>query len=274
MDFIEKLSSIRKRNKSLLCVGLDPDRDRIPRFLLKERDPLLAFNKKIVESTKDLVCAYKLNLAFYLEEPKTLERTRDLIPSHIPVILDAKCGDIGNTARVYARIYFELMGFDAVTLNPYMGFDAISPFFEYRERFIFLLCLTSNPSVDDFQTAEGSIYLRVAKKASEWNKMGNCGLVVGATRTEYLPQIRSVAPKLIFLIPGVGAQGGKLNSVMRFAADPRGEKIIINSSRGVIFASSNPDFSQAARREAERLREEINSLRPKEISDNNSGKSV
>ena len=269
MDFIEKLSYIREKNKSLLCVGLDSDRNRIPCSLLKDRNPLLAFNREIVESTKDLVCAYKLNLAFYLGELKTLERTRGLIPSHIPVILDAKCGDIGNTARVYARVYFELMGFDAVTLNPYMGFDAVSPFLEYKERFSFLLCLTSNPTVDDFQTAEGSLYLRVAKKASEWNKMGNCGLVVGATHTEYLPQIRSIAPELIFLVPGVGTQGGKLDSVIRFAADPQGGNIIINSSRGIIYASSNRDFSQTARKEAEKLREEINRLRSQRVSDRN-----
>lgn len=270
MGFIEKLSSIREKNRSLLCVGLDPESGRIPQFLLQESDSLLAFNREIVESTKDLVCAYKLNLAFYLEDFKTLRRTKNLIPSHIPVILDAKCGDIGNTARVYARAYFELMGFDAVTLNPYMGFDAVSPFFGYRDKFVFLLCLTSNPSVDDFQTAEGSIYLRVAKRAAEWSKLGNCGLVVGATRTEYLPQIRSVAPQLIFLVPGVGAQGGKLKSVMKFAADPQGKRIIINSSRGIIYASSERDFSQAARREAEKLRKEINSLKPREISDSKS----
>ncbi len=270
MGFLEKLSAIREKNRSLLCVGLDPEPGRIPPFLLQERDPLLTFNREIMESTKDLVCAYKLNLAFYLEDPETLKRTRDLIPSHVPVILDAKCGDIGNTARVYARAYFELMGFDAITLNPYMGFDALSPFLEYKENFSFLLCLTSNPSVDDFQTAEGSIYLRVAKRAAEWNKLGNCGLVVGATHTEYLPQIRGVAPQLIFLVPGVGAQGGKLDSVMRFTADPQGEKIIINSSRGIIYASSHRDFSQAAGREAEKLREEINRLRPQENPGNSS----
>ncbi len=271
MDFIEKLSETRKKNRSLLCVGLDPNRQRIPPYLLQEKDPFLTFNKEIVESTKDLVCAYKLNLGFYLGELETLEKTRALIPSHIPVILDAKCGDIGNTARVYARVYFELMGFDAVTLSPYMGFDAVSPFLEYRERFSFLLCLTSNPSVDDFQTAEGSIYLKVARKASEWNKMGNCGLVVGATRTEYFPQIRSIAPQLIFLIPGVGAQGGKLDSVMKFAADSQGEKIIINSSRGIIYASSHRDFSLAARREAKRLKEEINRLRSEGGSERSPG---
>jgi len=270
MGFVEKLSAIRERNSSLLCVGLDPEPTRIPPFLLKEKNPFLVFNREIVESTRDLVCAYKLNLAFYLEDLGTLKMTRELIPPHIPVILDAKCGDIGNTARVYARAYFELMGFDAITLNPYMGFDALSPFLEYRENFSFLLCLTSNPSVDDFQTAEGSIYLRVAKKAAEWNRLGNCGLVVGATHTEYLPQIRSVAPQLIFLVPGVGTQGGKLESVMRFAADPQGEGIIINSSRGIIYASSYRDFSQVARREAERLREEINRLRPRGDPDSNS----
>ena len=264
MNFIEKLTKATQKNKSLLCVGLDPDLERMP-----EEVSVFEFNKAIIEATSDLVCAYKLNFAFYevLEDAglDALKRTIRYIPDAIPVIGDAKRGDIGNTAKAYARSIFTNFNFDATTVNPYLGFDSIEPFIQYRDRGVFILCRTSNAGAADFQAlcseVEGSqhpLFEMVALKASQWNIHGNIGLVVGATYPEELRLIRNNHPDMPLLIPGIGAQGGDLALTVRYGVDAHGEKAIINSSRQIIYASRGKDFAQAARRAAAELRDQIN----------------
>lgn len=265
MSFLEKLLNASRRNKSLLCVGLDPD----PR-LIPEKVDVLEFNRLIVEATCDLVCAYKLNLAFYeaLDDEgfQIMKSSIKHIPEDIPVIGDAKRGDIGNTAKAYARAIFKNLNCDATTVNPYLGFDSIEPFIEYREKGIFILCRTSNAGAQDFQSlrceepgaAARPLFEIVAQKASEWNTYGNIGLVVGATYPEELRLIRETHPDMPLLIPGIGAQGGDLALAVRYGIDSSGERAIINSSRQIIYASAGKDFAQAARRVALTLRNQIN----------------
>ena len=269
MKFMDKLADAARRNDSLLCVGLDPDMD-----LMAVRD-IVAFNRAIVDATSDLVCAYKPNYAFYeaLGAPgvAALQQTRELIPSHIPVILDAKRGDIGNTSLFSARAAFDTWGFDAITVNPYLGRDALDPFLGYRDRGVFVLCRTSNPGARDFQdlqvtTPDGvtrPLYEAVALSAQSWNTYGNVCLVAGATYPSEVARLRELCPDMTFLVPGVGAQGGELEAVVRGGLTAAGAGLLINSSRQVIYASkSSEDFAAAARAAALRLRDSINALRP------------
>ncbi len=263
MGFKRKLRESVDRNRSLLCIGLDPDPEKLPAGLSIE-----AFNRAIIEATSDLVCAYKPNLAFYealgIEGLRALEATVAAVPPGIPVIGDAKRGDIGNTARHYARSLFDVFGFDAVTLSPYLGLDSVEPFIAYADRGAFLLCRTSNPSAKDFQDLriDGQpLYEHVAFKALEWNVHGNIGLVVGATYPQELARIRQVCPTMPLLIPGVGSQGGDVEAVVRFGTDEAGTNAIINVSRAVLYASTAPDFATAARASALKLRDEINTYR-------------
>ena len=215
-----------------------------------------AFLREVISATQDLVCAYKPNIAFYeaLGERgwRVLKDTIEAIPDSIPVILDAKRGDIGNTAKMYAKAYFEDLGVDAVTVNPYMGFDAVEPFLKYGAAFV--LCITTNPSAGDFQFLRAGgkpLYLWVAKKAVEWAQSGEVGLVAGATRPEAIREVREVAPRLPLLIPGVGAQRGDLEASVREGLDGEGRGVIVNVSRAVLYASSDSDFAEAARKAAE-----------------------
>jgi len=264
LNFIEKLTKATQKNKSLLCIGLDPDLERMP-----DKVSVYEFNKAIIEATADLVCAYKLNFAFYeaLENEgiEALKQTVKYIPDDILVIGDAKRGDIGNTAKAYAKSIFDNFNFDATTVNPYLGFDSIAPFLQYRDRGVFILCRTSNASAVDFQSLRSEIdgssrplFEIVALKASQWNTDGNIGLVIGATYPEELRLIRQSHPEMPLLIPGIGAQGGDLAATIRYGADAHGERAIINSSRQIIYASRENDFAQAARRAAAELREQIN----------------
>jgi orotidine-5'-phosphate decarboxylase len=265
VSFLEKLLNAARKNKSLLCVGLDPDPGLMP-----EKVEVFEFNRAIIEATSDLVCAYKLNLAFYeaLDDEGfyALKNTVKHIPKDIPVIGDAKRGDIGNTARAYARAIFKNLNCDAATVNPYLGFDSVVPFIDYREKGVFILCRTSNAGAQDFQSlrceeagaAPRPLFEIVAQKASEWNTHGNIGLVVGATYPEELRLIREAHPDMLLLIPGIGAQGGDLALAVRYGVDSKGERAIINSSRQIIYASVGKDFAQAARRVALRLRDQIN----------------
>ena len=262
MTFIDKLQVASRKNKSLLCVGLDPDPELMPRV------GLLTFNKAVIDATSDLVCAYKPNLAFYdvmgVEGMRLLQKTLEHIPSHIPVIGDGKRGDIGNTARAYAKALFVTLGVDAATVNPYLGFDSLEPFIEYQDKGVFILCRTSNPGAADFQSLSDvngiPLYQTVAQKAKIWNTHGNIGLVMGATYPEELRLIRTMCPEMPLLIPGVGAQGGDLASAVRNGTDSHGEKAIINVSRQVLYASKGKDFAEAARRAAQELRDGINGL--------------
>jgi len=264
MKFTDKLLNASRKNKSWLCIGLDPDPELMPRV------DVLQFNKAIIEATSDLVCAYKPNLAFYealgAEGLTILEKTVKHIPGDIPVIGDAKRGDIGNTARAYAKALFSVLGFDAATVNPYLGFDSIEPFINYQDKGVFILCRTSNRGASDFQnlcTNGLPLYEAVAQKAQEWNIHGNIGLVVGATYPEELKRVRSICPEMCLLIPGIGAQGGDLASAVGYGVDARGEKAIINVSRQILYASKERDFAQAARNVAEKIRNQINDYRNK-----------
>ena len=260
MTFTDKLLNVSRKNKSWLCIGLDPDPELMPRV------EVLQFNRAIIESTCDLVCAYKPNLAFYealgTEGLAILEKTIKYIPGDIPVIGDAKRGDIGNTARAYARALFSVFGFDAATVNPYLGFDSVEPFISYQDKGVFILCRTSNRGALDFQdlyTNGLPLYETVARKAREWNIHSNIGLVVGATYPEDLKKVRSICPEMCLLIPGIGAQGGDLASAVGCGVDAQGQKAIINVSRQILYASKERDFPQAARNRAEKIRKQINS---------------
>jgi orotidine-5'-phosphate decarboxylase len=264
MTFIEKLNAIVDRNQSLVCVGLDTSPELIP-----PGTNVLTFNKAIIDATADLVCAYKPNIAFYEAQGERgldiLHHTIQQVPKEIPVIIDAKRGDIGNTSEAYAKAIFEFLKADAVTVSPYLGFDSFEPFIKDRERFIFLLCRTSNKGAADFQSLlcefEGKampLYEVVAQKASRWNTQGNVGLVVGATYPEELRTIRQAHPDMVFLIPGVGAQGGDLKQAVHFGVNKQLRGIVINSSRQILYASRGNDFAIAARKAAKALRDEIN----------------
>jgi orotidine-5'-phosphate decarboxylase len=264
MKFIDKLLNASRKNESWLCIGLDPDPELMPAV------DVLQFNKAIIEATSDLVCAYKPNLAFYealgTEGLAILEKTIKYVPGDIPVIGDAKRGDIGNTARAYARALFSVLGFDAATVNPYLGLDSIEPFINYQDKGVFILCRTSNKGATDFQDLQTDglpLYETVARKAREWNIHGNIGLVVGATYPEELKKVRSICPEMPLLIPGIGAQGGDLASAVGYGVDVRGEKAIINVSRQILYASKEKDFARAARNTAEKIRNQINDHRNK-----------
>jgi len=262
MTFLEKLLSASRQNNSLLCVGLDPDPALMP------VPDTLEFNRAIIEATADMVCAYKPNFAFYLaqgfEGLEALRKTVSAVPQGIPVIGDVKMGDIGNTARAYAKACYEFFGFDAVTANSYLGGDALEPFLGYTDRAVFVLCRTSNPGAADFQSllCEGRpLYEVVAERARSWSTGGNIGLVVGATYPQELRRVRELCPDMPLLIPGVGAQGGDLAASVRYGVDSSREKAIINASRQVIYASRDKDYPQAARVAAQALREQINAAR-------------
>ncbi len=266
-NFTHKLHSASETNKSLLCVGLDPD----PRLMPIE--DIFEFNRAIIDSTHDLVCCYKPNLAFYeaFGPPglEALRRTLEHIPDDIPVIGDAKRGDIGNTARAYSAALFDYYGFDAVTANPYMGGDTLAPFLDYTNRGVFVVCRTSNPGSGDFQSLtvtrdngeQWPLYMEVAARCSDWNTSCNIGLVVGATYPEELREVRALCPDLPILLPGIGAQGGDLRTSVANGLDSRGGGLVITSSRQVLYASRGNDFAQRARETALELRDRINECR-------------
>jgi orotidine-5'-phosphate decarboxylase len=261
--FADQLRATSVKNCSLLCVGLDPDPAKLP---VKD---VFEFNRAIIDATCDYVCAYKPNLAFYeamgVKGLQVLKKTVEYIPAHIPVIGDAKRGDIGNTAAAYAKALFEYYKFDAVTVNPYLGYDSIEPFLSYEGKGVFILCRTSNKSASDFQDLEDNygmkFYQSVALRANDWNTAGNIGLVVGATYPEELKQIRKICPDLPILIPGIGAQGGDLELSVKYGVDANAERAILNVARQVLYASKGPDYAEAAGAAARQLRDNINQFR-------------
>lgn len=270
MDWREKLLNITSQNNSLLCVGLDSDSGKLPKFLLgRSKNPLFDFNKGIIDATKDLVCAYKLNMAFYevagTKGVEALEKTIQYIPNNIFIILDGKRNDIGNTAQKYAQSLFETLKADAVTINPYLGKDGVSPFLEYKEKCSFILCRTSNPSAGDFQdlmVSSTPVYQIVARKIREWDTNKNCGAVVGATCPDELKTVRSIlGDDIPILIPGIGKQGGDVEITVRNGTNSHGEMALINSSREIIFAGDNEEFAEQARKKAEFVRNDINNYR-------------
>lgn len=261
--FTEKLRAANRANNSFLCIGLDPDPDLMP-----HRDTV-SFLKEIIEATKDVVCAYKPNFAFFealgMGGMQALLESISLVPENIPIIADAKRGDIGNTARFYARAIFEEYGFDACTANAYGGRDAVEPFLEYQDRCVFIWCRSSNAGAGDVQDvllSDGRpLYLNVAEKAETWNEKGNVGIVVGATWPEQIESVRDICPRMPMLLPGVGAQEGDLEAAVQAAMNDDGEGFIVSASRGVLYAGRGDDYADAARREALRIRGRINVMR-------------
>jgi orotidine-5'-phosphate decarboxylase len=263
-SFFQRLDAAVRAHDSLLCVGLDPDPALMPAGV-----PVEAFLRGIVEATRDLVCCFKPNLAFYealgLDGQRALRVLLGELPADVPVLVDAKRGDTPQTMRAYARAIFEELGADAVTVNPYSGGESLEPFFAFSDRGVFVLCKTSNPGAGEIQdlVVEGSepLFLRVARRALTWNRHGTLGLVVGATYPSDVAAVRRLAPSVPILLPGIGAQAGDLERSVQAAVDSRGIGVLVNASRGVLYASSGPDWQNAARAEAESLRSAINAAR-------------
>jgi len=245
--------------KSFLCIGLDVDLDKIPKHLLEAEDPIFEFNKAIIDSTHDICVAYKPNVAFYetygVKGWCSLEKTIDYINIKHPeifTIADAKRGDIGNTSTKYAKTFFEALRFDSVTVNPYMGRDSVEPFLDFKDKYTILLALTSNAGAKDFQLStlnEKMLFKQVLETSKTWKNSQNLMYVVGATKTDYLKEIREIIPDNFLLIPGVGTQGGNLKEVCKYGMN-KNVGILINSSRNIIYASQKDDFVQKAREQA------------------------
>ncbi len=264
MTFREKLIAVQRQQHSLVCVGLDTDPQLLPTHLKNSAGGVLEFNRQIIEATRDLVCAYKPNLAFYEALGSRgwdiLSETLAMVPSEIITIGDAKKGDIGNTAEQYAKALFDNLHLDALTINAYMGYDAVEPFIRDPDHGVFILALTSNPGSKDFQrlkVGKQPFYEKLVRSSVKWNTKNNIGIVVGATHPKELKTIRTLAPTMPILIPGIGKQGGDLRSSIQFGCDKNGDLAIINSSRAILYASAGRDFADAARREALKLRDKI-----------------
>lgn len=268
MKFTDKIRRAREHSNSLLCIGLDTDWRKVPEILRNDPNPVLAFNRAIIDATKDIACSYKLNLAYYEAYGErgiqAVQGTLDSIPEQIVTIGDVKRGDIGATSDQYAIAYQELYAFDSITINPLMGTDAVEPFIRNEDRAVFFLGLTSNPGAQDFEYLElkngKRLYEEITDKVREWNQpKGNCGLVVGATKPTELKALRDRAPELPFLVPGVGTQGGSLSDVIE--ANGEGD-VLINVSRAVAGASTKEDFAEAARAAAMKLVQQMRELSP------------
>jgi orotidine-5'-phosphate decarboxylase len=260
----EELISQIKQKKSFLCVGLDTDIKKIPAHLLELENPIFEFNKQIIDATKDLCVAYKPNIAFYesmgVDGWTALQKTLDYIPENIFTIADAKRGDIGNTSNMYAKAFFENMNFDAVTVAPYMGSDSVTPFLEFENKWAIVLALTSNKGSLDFQNIEDKngkqLFEQVLETSQTWGTDENMMYVVGATRAEQLSKIREIIPSHFLLIPGVGAQGGNLKDVVKYGMN-EDCGLLVNSSRGIIYAGNDVDFADRTRKAAQELQQEM-----------------
>jgi len=262
----ENLVANIQKKQSFLCIGLDVDLDKIPPHLLQEEDPIFSFNKAIIDATHDLAVAYKPNSAFYeaygLKGWKALERTIRYLNENYPdifTIADAKRGDIGNTSKMYAKAFLEDLGFDSITVAPYMGKDSVEPFLAFQDKHTILLALTANQGAFDFQTekvGDQELYKKVIETSTQWENSQNLMYVVGATKAEYLADIRKLVPESFLLVPGVGAQGGSLKEVCKYGMTPN-IGLLINSSRGIIYASTDTDFADAARSKALELQQEM-----------------
>ena len=254
------------RKRSFLCVGLDSEIEKIPSFLLKEKDPVFEFNKRIIDSTHKYTVAYKPNVAFYecygAKGWSTLEATVRYIRENYPdifVIADAKRGDIGNTSKMYAKAFLENMPFDAITVAPYMGEDSVTPFLSYNDKWVVLLALTSNKGADDFQYHNDDgikLFERVLTVSRKWGTINNMMYVVGATRAEMLKDIRKLVPEHFLLVPGIGAQGGSLEEVAKYGMNSKCG-LLVNSSRGIIFADSTENFDKVAGEKAKEVQVEM-----------------
>lgn len=255
-----------RRKKSFLCVGLDVSLDKIPQHLLKESDPIFAFNKAIIDATHQQAVCYKPNIAFYeaygLKGWQSLQKTIDYINENYPeifTIADAKRGDIGNTSTMYAKAFFEQLNFDSITVSPYMGKDSVQPFLNFTDKATIVLALTSNEGASDFQfqsVGDQNLYQIVLETSQKWGNSQNLMYVVGATKADFLQKVREIVPNHFLLIPGVGAQGGSLSEVCKYGMNDQ-VGILVNSSRGIIYASSGEDFAEKAHQEALKLQKEM-----------------
>lgn len=263
MNKAELFEQIQKKS-SYLCVGLDTDIQKIPKHLLALEDPIFEFNKQIIDATADYAVAYKPNIAFYeahgIEGWKSLQKTMEYIPKDIFTVADAKRGDIGNTSRMYARAFFEQMECDSITVAPYMGEDSVKPFLEFENKWVILLALTSNAGGKDFQNLSlsngGELYEEVLRKSQEWGNADQLMYVVGATRAEALQNIRQIVPDHFLLVPGVGAQGGSLAEVSKYGMNSHCG-LLVNSSRGIIYADGSENFAQVAGEKAKEMQQEM-----------------
>lgn len=256
-----------KAKRSFLCVGLDTDLEKIPKHLLDFEDPIFEFNKRIIDATIDYTVAYKPNIAFYERYGSrgwdSLKKTMEYIPKSVFTIADAKRGDIGNTSTYYARTFFEFLDFDAVTVAPYMGEDSVKPFLEFQDKWVILLALTSNKGAMDFQLIRDEqgkhLFEHVIEKSAAWGSKENLMYVVGATRSETIQKVRKAAPNHFFLVPGVGAQGGSLEEVAKFGWN-KDCGLLVNSSRGIIYAGNGENFDIASKKAAQYLQAQMQSI--------------
>ncbi|MDB4088608.1 orotidine-5'-phosphate decarboxylase [Flavobacteriales bacterium] len=263
MNYQELVSQIKKK-KSFLCVGLDTDLAKIPTHLLETEDPIFEFNKQIIDATKDFCVAYKPNIAFYemlgSKGWESLQKTIDYIPNNIFTIADAKRGDIGNTSLYYANTFFDTYKFDSVTVAPYMGRDSVKPYLNHKDKWAIVLALTSNEGANDFELQELKsgeyVFEKVLKTSKEWGTNKNTMYVVGATRPQMLETIRKIIPNHFLLVPGVGAQGGNLQEVAKYGMN-KDCGLLINSSRGIIYAGNGKDFAQVAGEKAKAIQQEM-----------------
>lgn len=266
-NFIELFKQTLRERQSLLCVGLDPDLQKLPASLPRSAEGIITFCKEVIAATHAFASAFKINFAFFEGLGKSgwaaLEAVAAALPDDVMRIADAKRGDIGNTAQRYAEAIFRQLPFDAMTANPYLGEDAAQPFLDDATKGAFFLCRTSNPGSSDIQKFPGGmrpLYLHIAAQVREWNKNGNAGLVVGATHPRELQEVRKRCPDLPFLIPGVGAQGGDLEAAVHFGATASGDLALINASRSILYADSGNKFAEAAAREAKKMRDEMRAI--------------
>lgn len=271
MNFKQRLANSIKKNNSLLCIGLDPELEKLPKHLLKKSDPIFAFNKDIIDQTADLVCVYKPNIAFYeaygLTGLISLKKTIDYIKKNypeIPILLDTKRADIGNTAKMYAKAIFEYWQVDATTIYPYLGLDSVLPFLEYKDQCTILLIRTSNPDAKTFQDQKiGSdpLYLKIAQEIKKWH-FANIGVFVGATYPDEMKKVRQLFPNSPILTAGLGAQGGQAEKIVRAGVDKNGGNLMCNNSREILYASSDKDFAKKSRQKALEIRNTLNKYRP------------
>lgn len=264
MSFNERLNQICRKKNSLVCVGLDVDLNKVPAFILEKKEPLVYFCHAIIDATLPFSAAYKINTAFFeahgVSGWAALSKVAAYLPDDVIKIADAKRGDIGNTSQMYARAFFQTMNFDAITVNPYLGYDAVAPFLEDENKGVFILCHTSNKGAADFQKfsdGKKALFELVAEQVQLWNVRNNCGLVVGATFPDEMKHVRILAPELPFLVPGLGAQGGDFELAVRYAINENGLGAIFNFSRGIIYSSTGADFAEAAGTKTKQIREDI-----------------
>jgi len=262
--FIQDIFQLIRQKSSCLCVGLDPDLQKIPKHLLSEKNPIFEFNKQIIDATYPFAVAYKPNVAFYealgTKGWETLYKTAEYLPKDTFKIADAKRGDVGNTSKMYAKAFFEEMNFDAITVNPYMGEDCVKPFLEFAGKWVILLALTSNAGSQDFeqQTLQNGrkLYEEVLEKSLQWADSSQMMYVVGATQSQYLQHIRKIVPENFLLVPGVGTQGGNLQEVMQFGMNEK-VGLLINSSREVLYAGEGKDFALKAAQKAQEIQKQM-----------------